>query len=55
MGHQSIYELGEMRLLKATEVVAESIKGTLTYHDFPEEHRRKIRTNDPLERERFDR
>ncbi len=43
-------KLKEMKLQKAAELVAESIDETLSYYDFPYEHRRRIRTNNPLER-----
>jgi len=43
-------KLKEMKLQKAAELVAESIEETLSYYDFPYEHRRRIRTNNPLER-----
>jgi putative transposase len=45
-----IEKLKEMKLQKAAELVAESIDETLSYYDFPDEHRRRIRTNNPLER-----
>lgn len=45
-----IEKLKEMKLQKAAELVAESIDETLSYYDFPHEHRRRIRTNNPLER-----
>ena len=45
-----VEKLKEMKLSKAAELVAESIDETLSYYDFPYEHRRRIRTNNPLER-----
>ncbi len=45
-----IEKLKEIKLSKAAEMISESIEETLTYYDFPEEHRRRIRTNNPLER-----
>lgn len=45
-----VKKLHEMKLPKAAEMVAESIEETLSYYDFPDEHRRRIRTNNPLER-----
>ena len=45
-----VEKLKEMKLQKAAELVAESIDETLSYYDFPYEHRRRIRTNNPLER-----
>jgi transposase-like protein len=43
-------KLKDMKLQKAAELVTESIDETLSYYDFPFEHRRRIRTNNPLER-----
>jgi len=45
-----IAKLREMRLGKAAELVEASILETLAYYAFPEEHWRRIRTNNPLER-----
>ena len=45
-----IEKLKAMRLIKAADLVEASIGETLTYYAFPEEHRRRIRTNNPLER-----
>lgn len=45
-----VKKLKEMKLSKAAELVKESIEETLSYYDFPSEHRRRIRTNNPLER-----
>ncbi len=45
-----VEKLKEMKLSKAADLVAESIDETLSYYDFPYEHRRRIRTNNPLER-----
>jgi transposase-like protein len=45
-----VKKLEEMKLSKAAEMVSESIDETLSYYDFPDEHRRRIRTNNPLER-----
>ncbi len=39
-----------MKLAKAANLVAESLDETLSYMKFPEEHWRRIRTNNPLER-----
>ena len=39
-----------MKLFKAAAKVRESIEETLTYYQFPLEHRRQIRTNNPMER-----
>lgn len=48
--HSVAKKLREMKLPKAAELVLNSIEETLTYYDFPDEHRRRIRTNNPLER-----
>ena len=40
----------ELRLTKAGELVDNGIDETFAYYQFPEEHRRRIRTNNPLER-----
>jgi transposase-like protein len=45
-----IEKLKAMRLMKAAELVETSVGETLTYYAFPEEHWRRIRTNNPLER-----
>ena len=39
-----------MRLTTAAELVETAVKETLAYYAFPEEHWRRIRTNNPLER-----
>lgn len=43
-------KLRELRLTKAAELVEREIEETLAYYGFPEEHWRRIRTNNPLER-----
>jgi putative transposase len=43
-------KLSAMKLVKASEYIRESIEETLRYMDFPEEHWRRIRTNNPIER-----
>lgn len=43
-------KLIEMKLKSAAKVLSEGIEETFTYMDFPSEHWRKIRTNNPLER-----
>ena len=43
-------KLKKMKLKKTSEMVNESIDETLTYMLFPQEHRNRIRTNNPLER-----
>ena len=45
-----IAKLRAMRLAKAAELVETAIGETLAYYAFPEEHWRRIRTNNPLER-----
>jgi transposase-like protein len=43
-------KLRALRLTKAAEMVETSATQTLAYYAFPEEHWRRIRTNNPLER-----
>lgn len=43
-------KLREMKLGKAAELVAAGIEETLQYFQFPSEHWRSLRTNNPLER-----
>ena len=43
-------KLDKMKLSKAAAKVREGIEETLTYYQFPLEHRRQIRTNNPMER-----
>ena len=45
-----IDKLRALRLTKAAELAEGAIEETLTYYQFPEEHWRRIRTNNPLER-----
>lgn len=45
-----VKKLREMKLQKAADHVQESVDETLSYMKYPEEHWRKIRTNNPLER-----
>jgi putative transposase len=45
-----ITKLRAMRLGKAAELVERAVDETLAYYAFPEEHWRRIRTNNPLER-----
>jgi transposase-like protein len=45
-----IAKLEALRLSKAAETVREGIHETLPYMEFPREHWRRIRTNNPLER-----
>jgi len=43
-------KLKKMKLGRAAALVREGIEETLSYYDFPSEHWRQIRTNNPLER-----
>lgn len=43
-------KLATMKLTKAAEMVAGMVEETLAYLDFPREHWRRVRTNNPLER-----
>jgi len=43
-------KLRGMKLPKAAELLTEGIDETLTYYAFPQQHWRRIRTNNPLER-----
>jgi transposase-like protein len=45
-----VAKLRDQRLTKAAELVESGIGETLAYYVFPEEHWRRIRTNNPLER-----
>jgi putative transposase len=45
-----IEKLRGLRLTKAAELVETTVEETLAYYAFPEEHWRRIRTNNPLER-----
>jgi len=45
-----VAKLREMKLPKAAELVATGIAETLQYFQFPSEHWRSLRTNNPLER-----
>jgi putative transposase len=45
-----IEKMTAMKLKAAARTVEEGIAVTLTYTDFPREHWRKIRTNNPMER-----
>ena len=45
-----IEKLRGLRLAKAAELVEAAAEETLAYYAFPEEHWRRIRTNNPLER-----
>ena len=39
-----------MKLKKASELISEGIEETLVYYQYPREHWRWIRTNNPMER-----
>src|SRR4051812_4475964 len=45
-----IEKLRALRLIRAAELVEAAVEETLTYYAFLEEHWRRIRTNNPLER-----
>jgi putative transposase len=47
---QVIEKMRALRLSNAAELVATAVEETLAYYAFPEEHWRRIRTNNPLER-----
>jgi transposase-like protein len=47
---QVIEKLRGLRLTRAAELAEAAFQETLTYYAFPEEHWRRIRTNNPLER-----
>jgi putative transposase len=45
-----VAKLREMKLAKAADLVESGVDETLSYYDFPSEHWRSIRTNNPMER-----
>jgi putative transposase len=45
-----IEKLRALRLTRAADLVEAAVEETLPYYAFPEEHRRRIRTKNPLER-----
>ena len=45
-----VAKLREMKLGKAATIVSEGVEETLSYYDFPREHWRCFRTNNPMER-----
>ncbi|MFO1186266.1 MAG: IS256 family transposase [Alphaproteobacteria bacterium] len=49
-GRLIVDKLRAQRLERAAQLVEERVEETLTYYAFPEEHWRRIRTNNPLER-----
>lgn len=47
---QVVAKLKDQRMTKAADLIEASVDETLAYYGFPEEHWRRIRTNNPLER-----
>jgi putative transposase len=47
---QKVAKLRAMKLDRAAEIVQNGIEETLSYYQFPPEHWRCLRTNNPLER-----
>lgn len=47
---QVVEKLREMKLNKAADMVSDGIEETFSYYEFPREHWRSLRTNNPLER-----
>ena len=47
---QVVAKLKDQRMMKAADIVEMGVHETLAYYAFPEEHWRRIRTNNPLER-----
>ncbi len=45
-----VAKLEALRLTKAAAIIRDGVEETLSYYDFPSEHWRRIRTNNPLER-----
>lgn len=45
-----VAKLKAMKLPAAAEIVQEGYAQTLSYYDYPDKHRRQLRTNNPLER-----
>jgi putative transposase len=45
-----IEKLEEMKLTQGAKIIRDGVEETLSYYDFPSEHWRSIRTNNPLER-----
>jgi transposase-like protein len=45
-----IKKLKKMKLANASKIVEQSAEETLSYYDFPSQHWRSLRTNNPLER-----
>ena len=47
---QVVEKLEAMKLRQAASMARSGIEETLSYYEYPREHRRRIRTNNPLER-----
>ena len=45
-----IEKLAALRLIRAAELVGAAVEETLTYYAFPEEHWRRIRTTDVIDK-----
>ena len=45
-----VKKLKKMKLSNASKIVEDGAKETLSYYDFPSQHWRSLRTNNPLER-----
>ena len=45
-----IAKLQQMKLAQAAQLVRDGVEETLSYYEFPREHWRCLRTNNPLER-----
>jgi putative transposase len=45
-----VKKLVQMKLKKASELLQEGVQETLSYYEFPREHWRHVKTNNPLER-----
>ncbi len=45
-----VAKLRALKLAAAAQIVADGVAETVSYYDFPCEHRRHLRTNNPLER-----
>jgi transposase-like protein len=48
--HQVVEKLRAMKLRDAAELVSAGVEETLSYYEYPREHWRCLRTNNPLER-----
>ena len=45
-----VVKLQQMKLAQVAQLVHEGVEETLSYYEFPREHWRCLRTNNPLER-----